>query len=82
MEIKPRYIYAAWVVIHPTIYLLTKGNEALFIYLNWALGIFMALAFFFMFIVRTKRRKKLDYISLLGIVISLILLIATFYIRR
>lgn len=82
MEIKPRYIYATWAVLHPTIYLLTRGKEDLFIYLNLVLGIFMVLAFFFMFIVRTKRRKETDYISLLGIIISLFLLVATFYWRR
>lgn len=58
MEIKPRNLYAVLAIFHPAIYLFTKGKGDAFIYLNWALCLGVAIAFFFMFIVRTKRRKK------------------------
>lgn len=82
MEIKPRHLCTALALLNPTIYLMTRGRGELFIYLNWALGIIFVLAFFASFIIRTKKNKKTDYYSLFGIIITILLLIASLQLAR
>ncbi len=64
------------------IYLLTDKDSCLYLYLNWLLSVVFASIFSVQFVITIKRYKKIDYLSIAGIIASIALLIMALLIRK
>lgn len=75
-------LFPILVIISCLIYLLTDKYSSLYLYLNWLLTVVFVSIFSVQLIVTIKRYKKIDYLSLAGIISSIALLIVALLIRK
>lgn len=75
-------LFPILVIISCLIYLLTDKYSSLYLYLNWLLTVVFVSIFSVQLIVTIKRYKKINYLSLAGIISSIALLIVALLIRK
>lgn len=75
-------LFPILVIFSCLIYQLTDKYSSLYLYLNWLLTVVFVSIFSVLLIVTIKRYKKIDYLSLAGIISSIALLIVALLIRK
>ncbi len=76
MEKSPqKALFPILVILSCLIYLLTDKASYLYIYLNWLLTIVFVSIFSVQLVVTIKRYKKIDYLSIAGVIASITILI-------
>lgn len=75
-------LFPILVIFSCLIYQLTDKYSSLYLYLNWLLTVVFVSIFSVQLIVTIKRYKKIDYLSLAGIISSIALLIVALLIRK
>jgi len=75
-------LFPILVIFSCLIYQLTDKYSSLYLYLNWLLTVVFVSIFSVQLIVTIKRYKKIDYLSIAGIISSIALLIVALLIRK
>ena len=75
-------LFPILVIFSCLIYQLTDKYSSLYLYLNWLLTVVFVSIFSVQLIVTIKRYKKINYLSLAGIISSIALLIVALLIRK
>lgn len=74
-------LFPILVILSCLIYQLTDKASDVYIYLNWLLSTVFVSIFSALLIITFKRYKKIDYLSVAGIIASIVLLIVALLIR-
>lgn len=83
MEKSPqKALFPILVILSCLIYLLTDKASYLYLYLNWLLTIMFVSIFSVQLVVTIKRYKKVDYLSIAGIIASILLLIVALSVSK
>ncbi len=83
MEKSPqKALFPILVILSCLIYLLTDKASYLYIYLNWLLTIVFVSIFSVQIVVTIKRYKKIDYLSIAGVIASISLLIVALSVSK
>jgi len=75
-------LFPILVILSCLIYLLTDKASYLYIYLNWLLTIVFVSIFSVQIIVTIKRYKKIDYLSIAGVIASITILIVALSVSK
>ena len=83
MEKSPqKALFPILVILSCLIYLLTDKASYLYLYLNWLLTIVFVSIFSVQIVVTIKRYKKIDYLSIAGVIASISLLIVALSVSK
>lgn len=83
MEKSPqKALFPILVILSCLIYLLTDKASYLYLYLNWLLTIVFVSIFSVQIVVTIKKYKKIDYLSIAGVIASISLLIVALSVSK
>lgn len=83
MEKSPqKALFPILVILSCLIYLLTDKASYLYLYLNWLLTIVFVSIFSVQIVVTIKKYKKIDYLSIAGVIASILLLIVALSVSK
>jgi len=75
-------LFPILVILSCLIYLLTDKASYLYLYLNWLLTIVFVSIFSVQIVVTIKKYKKIDYLSIAGVIASISLLIVALSVSK
>lgn len=73
----PSQLFAALSIATSSIFLLVDRSSKLYIHLYWFLGVVFVTIFMVILILRTRKFSKFDYYSAIGIIATIVLMIAS-----